>query len=93
VAIRLMSATKHDRTATLLAIRSVMSRVFGVPEDSITEATRHVEIDRWDSLNMVMVAIGLERRLDRPIEPATLTGINSVAELLDILSSNGNAEA
>jgi acyl carrier protein len=74
-----------DRTAVLAVVQIVMGRVFGVAPESIVESTRSHDVERWDSLTMVVVAIGLERRLGRVIEPGSLTRLHSVAALLDQL--------
>jgi acyl carrier protein len=81
-----MHRTDVERQAALAAVRSVMSRVFGIPECRITEATRAADIDRWDSLNMIVVAIGLERRLGRPVAAASFAEAGSVGALLDALT-------
>ncbi len=44
-----MTAPQGDRDAILAAVQAVMSRVFGVPPQMITEATRCTDIERWDS--------------------------------------------
>jgi acyl carrier protein len=75
-----------ERQAAFDAVRSVMSRVFGIPECGITEATRATDIDRWDSLNMIVVAIGLERRLGRPVSAGSCAEAGSVGALLDVLT-------
>jgi len=80
------------RETTFAAVRAIMSRVFGVPEDSVTETTRRAQIARWDSLNMVAVAIGLERRLGRTLDMDSCVGATSVDALLDILCPPGGPE-
>jgi acyl carrier protein len=83
-----MSTIPADERAVVFAqLRAVMSRVLGVPEEKIGEDTTRAQIDRWDSLNMVTVAIGLERRLKRVIDPELLVDANSVRDLLDALCS------
>jgi acyl carrier protein len=84
--------TGAGRETTFAAVRSVMSRVFGVSEDTVTETTRRAQIARWDSLNMVAVAIGLERRLGRTVDMESCVGASSVDALLDILCPSGGPE-
>jgi acyl carrier protein len=80
-----MTAPQGDRDAILAAVQAVMSRVFGVPPQMITEATRCTDIERWDSLNLVLVSIGLERRLDIPVDVATCSSVRTVKALIDAL--------
>jgi acyl carrier protein len=80
-----------DREAVLAAIKAVMSRVFGVHPQMITESTRRTDIERWDSLNLVLVSIGLERRLGMPIDVAACTEAATVKALIDALCASADA--
>ena len=74
-----------DRSMALSAVQSLMGRVFGVPPETITEATGPAQIEAWDSLNMAIIAIGLERRLDRAVPVEFCLRAASVADLLDAI--------
>jgi acyl carrier protein len=74
-----------QRGAALTALRAVMKRVFDVEPASVTEATRLADIERWDSLNMILFGIGIERRLGRPVDVALFADAASVGDLLDAL--------
>jgi acyl carrier protein len=86
-----MTAAPDDRDAVLAALQAVMSRVFGVPPQTITEATRRSDIERWDSLNLVLVSIGLERRLGVPIDVATCADAQTVKALIDVICAPADA--
>ena len=86
------TGTGIGRETTFTALRAVMSRVFGVPEYTVTETTRRAQIERWDSLNMVTVAIGLERRLGRTVDMDSCVRATSVGALLDMLCPSGGTE-
>jgi acyl carrier protein len=81
-----------DRAAALAAVKSVMSRVFGVPPDILTEATTAASIERWDSLNIVLITIGLERRLGLQLDVSACAGAVSVGALLDVLCACGGRD-
>lgn len=85
------SAPSVDRAAALGLVRSLMSRIFGVPPALITASTIAADIERWDSLGMVTLSLGLERRLNRQLPVEAFVAARSVAALVDIICSLGTA--
>ncbi|GAB0112994.1 acyl carrier protein [Acidisoma sp. C75] len=62
------ASPESDRHAAIFAtVQAVMSKALGLPPARITESLTPAEVGRWDSLAMVTVMIGLERRLGRKI--------------------------
>jgi acyl carrier protein len=78
-----------DRAAALDLLRSLMSRIFGVPAELITASTVAADIERWDSLGMATLSLGLERRLNRRLPVEAFVAAQSVAELVDIIGGLG----
>jgi acyl carrier protein len=83
-----MTAANWTRDDVLAAVRAVMSRVFGIPPDMIDETTHRADIERWDSLNAILISIGLERRLGRPVDAAVCTSASTVEALIDALCAS-----
>ena len=80
-----VAETTTRRAEALELLRSLMSRMFGVPAASITAKTVATDIERWDSLAMVTLSLGLERRLNRSLPIEDFVAAKSVAALLDII--------
>ena len=76
---------KMQRAAALELLRGLMSRIFGVPAESIGATTVATDIERWDSLAMATLSFGLERRLNRSLPAEDFVAAKSVAALLDII--------
>jgi acyl carrier protein len=78
---------EHDRIVRQVAV--LMGRVFGVDPQEITEATTPADIARWDSLSMLTVLIGVERRLQVVIPPEALQDMRSVGDLVAAIKAAG----
>jgi acyl carrier protein len=74
-----------DPAAALDLLRSLMSRVFGLPPQLINGSTVAADVERWDSLGMATLSLGLERRLNRRLPVEAFVAAQSVAELIDII--------
>ena len=80
-----MSETLPGREAVLEPVRGLMAKVFGVAVDRIGPDTTPDDIPRWDSLNLLTVLIGVERRLGISMPPEALEGVRNVGDVVDAI--------
>jgi len=73
------------RAHVLSEVRLMMSRVFGVGVDMISETSSARDIERWDSLSLLTVVIGMERRLNTLIPVGAAQQTTDVASLVDVI--------
>ena len=78
----LTKASQDGRQEIFTNVQQVMSKVFGVPPDQINETTKPDDIKRWDSLSLLSVLLGLERRLGRKIPFGVLLTAASVGAVV-----------
>lgn len=83
---QVLQAQRHEVFAN---VRDVMSKVFGLPPEQIKETTKPEEIKRWDSLALLSVLLGLERRLGRKIPFGVLLTAASVGAIVTGLLGGG----
>lgn len=60
------------------------------PEEFRFELTRD-EIDTWDSLGVVSLAVGIHEAFGYHMTPEEATGLRSVPDLMSLLTSKGIA--
>ena len=58
------------------------------PEEFSIELTKE-EIDTWDSLGTVAMAVGIEDEFGYHFTPEEATGIGSILEIIQLLDSKG----
>ncbi|MBB3173263.1 acyl carrier protein [Endobacter medicaginis] len=80
-----MSDERLGRDAMLEQLRGLMAKVFGVAVERIGADTTPDEIPRWDSLNLLTVMIGIERRLGISVPPEALEGVRDVGGVADAI--------
>ena len=80
-----MSASGLDPEAVLVVLRTLMGRVFGVDPASIDAATTPDEIPRWDSLSMLTVLIGVERKLGVVVPPEALDEVRTTGDVVAVI--------
>jgi len=82
-----------DRGDILDRARQVMGRVFNVPPDSITEATRAVDVKGWDSLSHLIVLTGIEKKFDLDLPMGRAHAAQNVGDLVTIIQDTLHAQA
>lgn len=88
--IKNLSQTPHVQRHEIFSnVQDVMSKVFGLPPEQIKETTKPEEIKRWDSLALLSVLLGLERRLGRKIPFGLLLASASVGAIVTGLMGGG----
>lgn len=80
---------QEHRQEVFTNVQQVMSKVFGLPPEQIKETTKPDEIKRWDSLSLLSVLLGLERRLGRKIPFGILLAASSVGAIVSSLIGGG----
>lgn len=60
------------------------------PEEFRLDLTRE-EVDTWDSLGVVSLAVGIQEAFGYHFTPDEATGLNSVQDIVDILRAKGIA--
>jgi acyl carrier protein len=58
------------------------------PEEFRLDLTRE-EVDTWDSLGVVSLAVGIQEAFGYHFTPDEATGLNSVQDIVDILRAKG----
>lgn len=58
------------------------------PEEFRLDLTRE-EVDTWDSLGVVSLAVGIQEAFGYHFTPNEATGLNSVQDIVDILRARG----
>lgn len=85
----LVTSSPEQREEIFVNVQQVMSKVFGLPAEQIKETTKPDEIKRWDSLSLLSVLLGLERRLGRKIPFGALLAAASVGAIVSSLMGGG----
>lgn len=80
---------QKQRQEVFTDVQQVMSKVFGLPPEQIEETTKPEDIKRWDSLSLLSVLLGLERRLGRKIPFGVLLAAASVGAIVSGLMGAG----
>ena len=66
-------------------LKKIMSRVFGVPVESINNDSSLDTIDDWDSITHMNLALAIEQAFDITLEPDEIIELISFELILAIL--------
>jgi acyl carrier protein len=77
------TATTRDRLDELLL------DVFLLERDELHDGLRRDELETWDSLGMVSLAVGVEETLGYHMTPEEAADLASVADLVALLRARG----
>jgi acyl carrier protein len=70
-------------------LKKIMSRVFGVPVESINNDSSLDTIDDWDSITHMNLALAIEQAFDITLEPDEIIELLSFELILAILKDKG----
>ncbi len=70
-------------------LKKIMSRVFGVPVESINNDSSLDTIDDWDSITHMNLALAIEQAFDITLEPDEIIELISFELILAILKDKG----
>ena len=66
-------------------LRHIMSELFKVSLNQITEETKVETIETWDSLNNILMVLALEREFKITFAPEEIIGMVSFEEVVGVL--------
>lgn len=67
----------------------IMGEVFNVDPSSITDKTKQSDIEKWDSLNSLLLIDQLEREYNMKFSIDDVIEITTVGDIKNILKSHG----
>jgi len=68
---------------------SVLTDVFGLRPDQIVPELTKDDVGSWDSLRQMDLVMSLEREFSIALEIPDIIRMNSVANIIDVLTSKG----
>tara|TARA_B110000046_G_scaffold172321_1_gene193976 strand:- start:149 stop:379 length:231 start_codon:yes stop_codon:yes gene_type:complete len=68
-------------------LRKILSDVFEVKENEITELLTKDDFDSWDSLRQMDLVVSLEEEFDFQLEIEDIVRLDSVKEIINVLNS------
>lgn len=77
-----------ESTDALTIIRELIAEEAGAEADEITPATTFAELD-IDSLGLLTIATQAEERLGMRFDDSVITGLQSVEEMVALVTSQG----
>jgi len=70
-------------------LKQLLMDVFLLSEEEFTFDLKREDIQTWDSLGVVSIAVGVQETFGYHFSPNQAIGISSVADIIRILSDNG----
>lgn len=68
---------------------SVLTEVFGLRADQIVPELTKDDVGSWDSLKQMDLVMSLEREFSITLEIPNIVRLNSVANIIDVLTGKG----
>lgn len=70
-------------------LRQLVVDTFLLSDDEFSFDLRRQDVDTWDSLGVVSLAVGVQEVFGYHLTPEEATGLHSVAGLMSLLSQRG----
>jgi acyl carrier protein len=70
-------------------LKVLLMEVFLLSEDEFSFDLTRAQIQTWDSLGVVSLAVGVQETFGYHFAPEQAVALKSVADIIDILSQNG----
>ena len=70
-------------------LRELLLDVFLLDPGEFRFDLKRTEIESWDSLGMVSLALGIEETFGHHLSPAEVTGLAGVEDIIAVLSRRG----
>lgn len=70
-------------------LKELLMDVFLIEESEYSLSMSQVEVDTWDSLGLVSMAVGVEETFGYHFNQAEALSIKTVQDIVDILTSKG----
>jgi acyl carrier protein len=71
------------------ALINLLADVFLIDEDSITDQLTRSDIETWDSLGTVSLALGVDETFGYHMKPEEALGLASIGDLVILLRNRG----
>jgi acyl carrier protein len=79
-----MTPSENRQTLT-----NLLADVFLLDEDSLADDLTRAEIDTWDSLGTVSLALGVDETFGYHMKPEEAIGLESISDLVALLRERG----
>ncbi|MBA2962923.1 MULTISPECIES: acyl carrier protein [Ramlibacter] len=70
-------------------LKQLLLDVFLLTDDQFSFDLRKESVDTWDSLGVVSLAVGIQETFGYHFTPEEATGVESVSDIVRILSTHG----
>lgn len=70
-------------------LKQLMMDVFMLSEDEFSFELKRADINTWDSLGVVSLAVGVQETFGYHFRPEQILALQSVADIMKVLSENG----
>ena len=70
-------------------LKDLLVDVFLLEDSEFCFDLKREEVDTWDSLGIVSLAVGIQETFGHHLEPEEAIAINGVQDIINILESNG----
>ena len=70
-------------------LKDILSRIFNVSPDSITDATSPENTEGWDSFNSLLMATELEKEFKVKFSLEDIVSVKSVSDIKRVLTKHG----
>lgn len=70
-------------------LKQLLLDVFLLTEEEFSFDLRKDQVDTWDSLGVVSLAVGVQETFGYHFTPEEATGVSSVADVMRILAEHG----
>lgn len=70
-------------------LKNLLLDVFLLEPEEFSFALKRDEIDTWDSLGIVSMAVGIQEAFGYHMKPEEATGIDCVNQIIELLESKG----
>jgi acyl carrier protein len=70
-------------------LKHLIIEVFLIGDDEFSFSLTRQQIPTWDSLGVVSLAVGVQETFGYHLSPEQAVGLNSIADLVAVLSKNG----
>ncbi len=72
---------------SLNRVKQIISTLFNVEEETLTESSSTATVSEWDSMGQLMLVLELEQQFDISIEPETAEKLTSIAAIVKLVDN------
>ena len=67
-------------------VKSIINRMFDLPDDTVTRSTTAADVDGWDSLSHINLIVAIEREFRIKFTTSEVVSLKNVGELVDLVA-------